>query len=298
MAEFVEVADRVWVAYYDWMGVNVTAVGSDRGLVVVDTHGSAAAGRRVLADLDRLGFGPVAHVVNSHWHWDHTFGNAAFREAAHQVPIHAHQEAARWLAEQGERMKRRFAESPDDPHRAEVEATDIVIPDQTFVDRRTLDLGDRLLELTYPGRGHTSGDIVAHVVDADVLVAGDLVEESAKPWIGLDSWPLDWAATLDVMLESMTENMIAIPGHGSPVDRTFVLRERNEMAQISETVRTLAALGVPAERAVAEGDWPWEPDFRIETLPSCVSATRPDRYPEPITADDYLQERLREIRLK
>jgi isopenicillin N synthase-like dioxygenase len=39
------------------------------------------------------------------------------------------------------------------------------------------------------------------------------------------------------------------------------------------------------------------PDFLIETLPSCVDATHPNRYPEPITAQDYLLERLREIRL-
>ena len=39
------------------------------------------------------------------------------------------------------------------------------------------------------------------------------------------------------------------------------------------------------------------PDYRIAPLPSCVSADRPDRYPEPITADEFLLERLREIRL-
>jgi isopenicillin N synthase-like dioxygenase len=39
------------------------------------------------------------------------------------------------------------------------------------------------------------------------------------------------------------------------------------------------------------------PDYLIETLPSCVSADNPNRYPEPITAQDFLYERLREIRL-
>ena len=110
MPEFLEVADRVWVARYAWADVNITAIGGERGLVVVDTHGSSAAGRVVLDDLDRLGVGPVTHVVNSHWHWDHTFGNVAFRDAVRDVPIHAHEEAARWLTEHGQRMKQRFAE--------------------------------------------------------------------------------------------------------------------------------------------------------------------------------------------
>ncbi|MEZ5970245.1 MAG: 2-oxoglutarate and iron-dependent oxygenase domain-containing protein [Hyphomonadaceae bacterium] len=39
------------------------------------------------------------------------------------------------------------------------------------------------------------------------------------------------------------------------------------------------------------------PDYLIETLPGCVSAENPNRYPEPITAQDFLFERLREIRL-
>ena len=39
-------------------------------------------------------------------------------------------------------------------------------------------------------------------------------------------------------------------------------------------------------------------DFPILTLPGCTSVRNPDRYPVPITADDYLQERLREIGLK
>jgi glyoxylase-like metal-dependent hydrolase (beta-lactamase superfamily II) len=261
--EFVEVADRVWVARYEWMDVNVTAIGSERGLVLVDTHGSAPAGRVVLEDLRRLGAGPVAHVVNSHWHWDHTFGNAALREAVRDVPIHAHEEAARWLADQGERMKQRFADSLDDPHRADVDVTDIVIPDHTFTDTHTVDLGDRLLKLVFLGRGHTSGDIVARVEDAGVLVVGDLVEESAKPWIGMDSWPLDWPTTLEALLGLMTEQTLVIPGHGVAVDRAFVQAQRDELAEIVETIRTLGRLGVPADHAVVEGEWPWAVDQRI-----------------------------------
>jgi isopenicillin N synthase-like dioxygenase len=41
----------------------------------------------------------------------------------------------------------------------------------------------------------------------------------------------------------------------------------------------------------------FNPDFLIRTLPSCIDATHPDRYPQPITANDYLLERLRDIKL-
>lgn len=262
MPEFVEVADRVWVARYEWALANVTAILGSRGLVVVDTHGSTAAGRIVLEDLDRLGVGRIAHVVNTHWHWDHTFGNAAFREASRDVPIHAHEEAALWLATHSDRIKQRYADSTDE-HRDEIAATEIVLPDQTFSDMHVVDLGDRAIELVFLGRGHTSGDIVVRVPDADAVMAGDLVEESAKPWIGVDSWPLEWPATLDLLLESLTDRTLVMPGHGIAVDGAFVQTQRDEIGKIVEMVRNLAARGVPAERAAAEGDWPWEVDERI-----------------------------------
>ncbi|HEY0446976.1 MAG TPA: 2OG-Fe(II) oxygenase family protein, partial [Allosphingosinicella sp.] len=41
----------------------------------------------------------------------------------------------------------------------------------------------------------------------------------------------------------------------------------------------------------------FRPDFLIETLPGCVAADRPNLYPQPITAHDFLLERLREIKL-
>jgi hypothetical protein len=89
------------------------------------------------------------------------------------------------------------------------------------------------------------------------------VEESAKPWIGIDSWPLEWPATLDVLLELLKERTVVIPGHGVAVDRAFVQTQRDEIGMIVEMVTNLAALGVPAERAAAEGVWPWDVDERI-----------------------------------
>ena len=91
---FTEVADRVWVARYEWFDVNVTLVAGDRGLLAVDTHGSAVAAREVIDDIRRLGVGEVVAVVNTHEHFDHTFGNGEFRTAFGAVPIHAHETAA------------------------------------------------------------------------------------------------------------------------------------------------------------------------------------------------------------
>jgi glyoxylase-like metal-dependent hydrolase (beta-lactamase superfamily II) len=119
------------------------------------------------------------------------------------------------------------------------------------------------VELVFPGRGHTSGDLVVRVPDVDVMLAGDLVEESAKPWIGLDSYVFDWPGTLDLVVAMATTETRIVPGHGIVVDRAFVDDQRDELVAIAETVRMLAGSGVPVDRAVAEGTWPWESDERI-----------------------------------
>ena len=258
VADFTEVAARVWVARYPWFDVNVTVVGGERGLLVVDTHGSVVAGRDVVDDVRRLGAGEVVDVVNTHWHFDHTFGNQAFREAWPGVPITAHEDAAEELDRRGEEIRQRYADAPDDPHRVDVLATDVVVPDRTFSSALVLDLGDRAVELVHPGRGHTAGDLVVRVPDADLVLAGDLVEESAPPAYGTDCFPLDWPHSLDTVLGLLTPASVVVPGHGTPVDRGFVEQQRNDIGLVAQSVRDLAAAGVPLHKALDEGDWPWE----------------------------------------
>lgn len=256
MAEFREIANRVWVARYDWCETNVSVIGSAQGLVVVDTHASTAAGRRVREDLAHLG--EVCAVVNTHWHFDHTFGNAAFPG----VPIHAHEEAVRELQEQGPCFASRY----EGPYADEVADTEIVLPTQTFSSVSVIDLGDRVIELVHPGRAHTAGDLVVNVPDAGVLLAGDLVEESAPPSLGEDSWPLNWPLALDVVLQMLTSSSVVVPGHGSPVDRDFVEEQRATLGTVAETIRDLAGRGVAMKDALDAAQWPWPRDLLVDAV--------------------------------
>ena len=256
---FEEVADRVWVAHHEWMHVNITLVGGDGGLVMVDTHSSERVARQVADDVRRLGVGPLTAVVNTHEHWDHTFGNVVMLEEFDRLPILAHEWAAEHTVESGERVMQRFRDHPEDPHAEEVLETRIVAADTTFSSARALDLGDRQIELIHPGRGHTAGDVVVRVPDADVMIAGDLVEESDPPWIGDDSYPFDWPPTLDLVLGLLTGASVVVPGHGMLVDRAFVHDQRTDLGVIAETIRDLAGRGVPVGQALEAGDWPWDP---------------------------------------
>jgi glyoxylase-like metal-dependent hydrolase (beta-lactamase superfamily II) len=262
VTEFVEVADRVWVARQEWYDLNVCLVRGTTGMIVVDTQASARAARAIVEEVRALGIGDVTAVVNTHEHFDHTFGNVAFREAYGEVPIHAHEVAAERTVDAGERIKERYADELDDPHREEVLETEIVVADHTFSSVRVLDLGDRQVELAHPGRGHTAGDIVIRVPDADVVLAGDLVEESGPPAFGGDCHPFDWPGALDVTLNLVGRDTVVVPGHGALVDRDFVEQQRQDIAITAQTIRDLASAGVPPDRALAEGEWPFaRPDL-------------------------------------
>lgn len=262
VAVFEEVADRVWVARHDWFDVNVSVIAGSRGLLVVDTNASAATARSTLADLRRLTPAPLLAAVNTHVHFDHSFGNAVF--AAAGAELVAHEEAAAALPAHAEEMKRR-AESESDPRFGDWPDTEVVVPSRTFSSALTLDLGDRAVELVHPGRGHTAGDLVVRVpgtsTGPDVVLAGDLVEESAVrsgvPGFGPDCYPMDWPVSLDLVLNLITAGAVVVPGHGAPVDRSFVEEQRAAIGVVAETIRDLAGRGVPVEDALRAGEWPY-----------------------------------------
>ncbi|HZJ04956.1 MAG TPA: MBL fold metallo-hydrolase, partial [Nocardioidaceae bacterium] len=198
---FVEVADRCWVARYEFLDVNVGVVGGERGLVVVDTHASEFEAVRVVEQVRRLGAGDVVAVVNTHEHFDHCFGNVVFKGSYDDLELFAHEVAAHGLASSGPALQEEVRQDTTDPRHAAIAATRILPAENTFSSARVIDLGDRLVELVHPGRGHTAGDTVVRVPDVDLMFAGDLVEESSQrcpgwvgglPGFGRDCYPLEW----------------------------------------------------------------------------------------------------------
>jgi glyoxylase-like metal-dependent hydrolase (beta-lactamase superfamily II) len=247
-----EVADGCFRRRYSSLDLNVGVVVGSDGLLVVDTRSSHREADELRAELRRLSRARVLAVVNTHAHFDHCFGNARFAG----VPMWGHQTVPGYLAERGEAVRAGLAE--EGPEWAQ-DMADVVVtpPDRLVGDLTTLDLGDRQVTLRHLGRGHTDGDLVVIVPDAGVMFAGDLVEESAPPGYGDDSFPLDWPDTLARLLAAQATPGTVIPGHGDVVDRAFVAAQQAEITRIAETIRALHANLVPARDAALEGDWPY-----------------------------------------
>ena len=252
--DWVEVAERCFVRRYPEWDLSVTVVAGEDSSLVVDTRATRALGAELRQDIERLGVPPLAHVVNTHVHFDHSWGNQAFAD----LPVWA-AESVRgdWDAHVAS-IRSQINTTPDDDPTGELLTTDLRPPDRSVASVAAIDLGDRYVELVAPGRGHTAGDLVVVVPDAGLLCAGDVVEQSGPLSYGEDCWPLEWPQTLELVIGLMNDDSVVVPGHGSVVDKAFVLNQRLDAADIAGQIDQLVTAGVPADQALASGTWPYD----------------------------------------
>lgn len=257
-----EVADRCWVGRYPEWDVNVGVVAGSDGVLVIDTRGTYRQGSELVDDIARLDPRPVTLVVNTHLHFDHTFGNKAFADVG--SVIHAHENAVAGMLERAEWIKQLCRDNPEGEGVItaqvvrDVVDTPVESATETFAVARVLDLGDRRVELLHVGEGHTDGDIVAVVPDLDVVYAGDLIEESAHPAYGDDSFPMAWPDTLDRLSGLLGPSTSVVPGHGAVVGKEFVDDQKAELGTVANTISGLHHNGVPLDDALRHTeDWPY-----------------------------------------
>ncbi|MEO8208499.1 MAG: MBL fold metallo-hydrolase [Chloroflexota bacterium] len=246
--DWVEIADRVFARRYAFLDQQIGLVlGDDEGLVI-DTRSSPGHGQQLIADITRLTPLPIRTVVDTHWHWDHVFGNSEFPAAR----IWGHRRCRARLIEHGESDRLETMESNPELA-ADLRAMTIVPPDHVFDEAVAIDVGGRLVDLNYVGRGHTDADIVATVPDAGVLFAGDLLENDAVPWFG-DGYPMDWPATVERLLGLVAG--VVVPGHGSVGNRAFVERQLTEFRAVAAAARALKAGRLDRRAALASIPYP------------------------------------------
>ncbi|WP_422735857.1 MBL fold metallo-hydrolase [Micromonospora sp. WMMD729] len=251
-AGFVEVADRVYVRGEPLLRVNVTLVVGDDGALLVDTLSSAGQATELAEAVRAVTDRPLT-LVNTHHHYDHCFGNAVLAGDPAR-PVYAHERAAAALREDPERLRREAYEEVRTEHpglAAELADTPLLAPTHTVHTEATVDLGGRRVVLRHPGRGHTDADLVAYVPDADVLVAGDLVEQSGPPAFE-DSYPLQWPDAVADLLRLTTPRTVVVPGHGDPVDVEFVRAQHAELVRLAWLIRAAHTGDAHPERVAAE----------------------------------------------
>jgi glyoxylase-like metal-dependent hydrolase (beta-lactamase superfamily II) len=210
--------------------VTVGLVHGRTGALLVDTGTTLDEAAAIDADARRIAGRPVTHVVLTHKHFDHVLGSSVFTGAE----VYCAPEVVECLSSATGRLRDDALSHGADAGEVDRAIAALRAPQHGVYDA-AIDLGDRAVTIAYPGRGHTTSDLVVVAPAPDggpiVVFTGDLVEESADPAIDADSDVPAWPATLDAILTIGGPEAIYIPGHGEIVDARFVRRQRDWLRQ-------------------------------------------------------------------
>jgi len=185
---------------------NAGVVIGDDGVLVVDSFSNPESARALLAAIRAITSKPIRYLVNTHYHFDHVAGDGVFQEAG--ATIIAHRNERDWIRSENLHL---IGEKITPEQRAIVQT--LPQPTLTTSTALTVWLGARRVEIR-AAEGHTGGDLLITVPDANVVFCGDLlwrriapntIDASVGPWIETES-------TLERLPEASATTFV--PGHG------------------------------------------------------------------------------------
>jgi glyoxylase-like metal-dependent hydrolase (beta-lactamase superfamily II) len=220
---------------------NSGVIVGDDGCLVIDAQATPAMARDVIARVRTVTDKPIRYVVLSHYHAVRVLGASAYgaegivaSDATYRLIVERGQED--WDSEYG-RFPRLFRDAESIPG--------LTWPTLTFESGMSVFLGKREVKLLHLGAGHTAGDIVAWVPDAEVMFSGDLVEYHSACYCG-DAILREWPLTLDAVRDFDPKALV--PGRGDALRGRETVREA--IAMTRDFVNTLYGT---AELSVARG---------------------------------------------
>jgi cyclase len=216
-------------------GGNVTvAVGTD-GIIMVDSQ-FAPMHDRLKAAIEKISPLPIKYVINTHYHTDHTEGNAAFHRDGATIVAHVNVRArlAQGNTPNGLTGNRMVPQPAD------------ALPTNTYsVASTTLQVGGRKAQLNHIYNAHTDGDTWVYFEDANVLVTGDTFRKGLYTTIdftnGGDITGLIRA--VDAYLEASNNMTKIVSGHGRLATKADLVAWREMLVTSRDRIRILIAEG-------------------------------------------------------
>jgi len=227
-------------------GGNIGISAGEDGILMIDDQ-FADLEDKIRAAIATIAEGSPRFLVNTHWHGDHTGGNAAFSRDA---LILAHDNVRARLANGGGRGAPAPAEA---------------LPVLTFDDGVTLHFNGEKVQVRHVPPAHTDGDALVLFTESNVLHMGDLLFQGRFPFVDLQSGGSvrGLLAAVDTALAHLPEGCRIIPGHGELTDRAGLEEYRAMLAASIALVEQRLAAGMDESAAVNAGppqeyaDWGW-----------------------------------------
>ena len=222
---------------------NTGIIIGDDGVMIVDAQATPAMAQAVIERVRSVTDKPITHVLLSHYHAVRVLGASAYKDAK---LIIASSGTRALIVERGEQdMASEIGRFPR-LFRGQESIPGLTWPTLTFEGTLSIWLGKREVRLSHPGRGHTAGDTIAFVPDAEVMFSGDLVEYKSACYCG-DAHFKDWPRTLKA-LRALNPKAL-VPGRGDAL-----IGRRKVNAAMDGTADFLNTLYGVVKRSVKRGD--------------------------------------------
>lgn len=229
------------ISVLEGSGGNIAVLTGRDGKLLVEA-GFAVSRPAITDALAAINADPVKHLINTHWHTDHTDGNAWLHAAGAEITAHENTRKRLSVATRVEGWDWTFPAAPAGALPAEVFATEHEI-------RRN----NTLITMKYYGPAHTDSDVWVYFTDADVVHVGDTWWNGVYPFIDYSTGgSIDGQIrAAEANLKSFNSNTIFIPGHGPVGGRAEVVEFRDMLVTVREKVAALKKQGRSVNETIA-----------------------------------------------
>jgi cyclase len=241
-------------------GGNITVQAGKDGVLVVDT-GLANMSDKVLAAIKTISTGPIRYIINTHYHADHTGGNAKIRAAGSTITggnvagdIKDAAEGAAVIAHNNV-LNRLSA-----PTGTEAPSPEGGWPTSTFLsDQKKLYFNGEGIDILHEPAAHTDGDSIVFFRRSDVISTGDIFTTTNYPIIDLAAGgsiqgtidALQKIVDLIIPVYGQEGGTLVVPGHGRLCDFGDVLNFREMTIIIRDRIQDMIKRGMTLEQVKA-----------------------------------------------
>ena len=224
------------------VGGNMVAQTGPDGKLLIDSSAATAA-TRLRETLGKLSPHPMKMLINTHWHFDHTDGNAALHDDS----------GAFIIAQENTRNRLATAQEIAFFHLKLPPSPTSALPQETFIDKEKLFYNNDELDLVYMPDAHTDTDIYIHFVGGNVIHAGDIFFNGFYPFIDASTGGTinGMIRGADACLAVADDKTKIVPGHGPLGDKDALQKYRDMMATIATSVEKLKSGGQSLDQVIA-----------------------------------------------